>query len=873
MRINYNSYLNPSIDIEFAEPLCFATREEAESCLLSIHYNTQENIINYNPKCEKPYYISLYYSAINLHRQSLISEAPRVTLPTLFIIKSLRTDSKGFFRNFIRTITIGEKKPLRTTPKKNYTVTGKGIFKRESKREENYNDLEIQHKKSQYTKTQKAGFSKAQSASIGTTDYHPKVFGVFVHKRTPFRNAFIPTLPAVIVDNTDLLFTDRNCVSDFGTVRRPYDFNTLDEAKVFYETYVSPISNHRIMFSSDELIQFIAAVKNSNNKHDYNEILVRMRWSKSANFRFAITANTLECRLQTQEYIRLFKQFLKSQNLVNDDYTIPCIYYLPDKENTELHCRVYTAQQQALDRIEAKLIYLNEMRLKDHHENGSYQFLLGLTPDEIKAILKKQTDGMPNFWRILFQGVQLMESLAELAGFSLEAAINDPLYKPPYYQDSALFHLANAGYEEAVANFIMACPPAFTLERILPVDGSHDSSVSISCLAAHKSQVKIIKALHDKKVLIPYDSTSIFYAAKQGNCKIVEMLSEEKGAQFTPTNSPLIAAAKHNHMDVVKLLITRHVDMTHINLALLTAARWGHVETVRYLAENGANVNFRNQDSISVLGAAIQEGHYLTVVTLLELKASPHLRNNHKSPLFLATSLGYLNITKALVEYGAYIGTCLYRSHTSPFPIKDTKLFTYLIDQGAYVNEYDLNCPTDDENVTNRKIVENTLNNDPILQEMTTQLDHLLDTKCNDDLGRHLCIIGMKAHVKNTKRYDNEAIVFVQEFIEEFIRLDKTALSLLNAIKQQSSISSTAKTQIKQHIQSAYQNTRLNLHNINNIQSTLMKQTKSFHTLLKLTIVDSNPSALHQFSITRLWAKKKVFLTYNEGVKSTLAPY
>ncbi len=162
---------------------------------------------------------------ITLEQLEKLREQLRIAVPQQFpqqdfVIKSLRADEYCFIKHYIESVIPPHKKQkLRWGDKRPYTVTANGVFRR-SNESKSVNNIPL--KTPQYKPEEKQGFSKAQSASLGTPTYYPPVFGRNTDRQS--------TLVGVLLQWQDVLFTDRNFAVDNGTVQRPYEFELLADA-------------------------------------------------------------------------------------------------------------------------------------------------------------------------------------------------------------------------------------------------------------------------------------------------------------------------------------------------------------------------------------------------------------------------------------------------------------------------------------------------------------------------------------------------------------------------------------------------------------------------------------------------------------------
>ena len=129
--------------------------------------------------------------------------------------------------------------PLRPHAKKAFTVMGHGVVERA-------------YKPPLFSTEAKQRYSKHCSTTLVTESIIPPVFG---HQRAD-RAA---KLVGVIIDLDDALF-NRMFIYDGGTVNRPYDFATRDEAENYYKDKFN--ANEPMLYDNrDEFEKAIASRK------------------------------------------------------------------------------------------------------------------------------------------------------------------------------------------------------------------------------------------------------------------------------------------------------------------------------------------------------------------------------------------------------------------------------------------------------------------------------------------------------------------------------------------------------------------------------------------------------------------------------------
>ena len=872
--------------------LHFATEQEAHAYLHQIECKTFPSTVAHTAGLEKPYHTSITFEDIRLCRQFFRLYSQSKKPKGKFVLKAIRADEKGFFKDFMKTITIGEKKPLRAAPKNLFTVTAKGVFKRNPPnpdREEELGAETIPLKIPQYSKAEKKGFSKAQAASLGDATYHPAVFGF----NAPQCNNL---LSGIILDCKDVLFTDRNYVSDCGTVRRPYDFHKRKDAEHYYSQQVTLLSAGKQLYAADEIDSFLTALKKQSKKAGYNEILVRMRCPSLESIQFFIAADTLACRLQTKEYARLFHAFLVQNNLAKLSDIPTCVYYLPEAKSRNLHFSVYTYEEQLLDELEARLSWatpkfptITDLRqiltmpnydefLYMYYRNKSFHSLLALTPDEIKNELKVHYNGSPVFWQILKSGVQLMESLADLADFDLANAINDPLYETKNFQNEALFHLTRVGYSGAVAKHIQTFTGPIELKAVMPIDPTQDISGNLSTLAVHNNNLDVIQALIAKNDFFPHKSALFFIAAKKGLLDMFKLVNatDEYQNTFYP---PLIAAAENDHLDIICFLVESKLALSHLGLALLRASEAGHRRIVKYLIEKGADINFEglhNNETKTPLYVAADEGHYQIVKDLLEAGANPNgAKNNSWKLIIRAARNGYIKIIKLLVEYGSNINERDHNGYSAlhwSVTYNDTRTMIYLIDQGAKVLDTDHNIAVERKYTQIQKILAKVLANDKRLHGIKTKLQQaqIIESKTLNESNaiqapevescRRAAFLTLRKSLINTQRYNNDMVEKLEEHSDDFIRFDKTCEAFIVSADHYTATNPKAAHDFKHEIAVAYQQYTESAPNSKRILSALIQKAETFNDTIKAELKTKKPQekVITYISFLSLWKREEV---------------
>lgn len=599
-------------------------------------------------------------------------EAVRQLPKTDFIIKSLRADENCFFSDYIKGITPPfVKRPLRKASKSPFTVTGKGVVMRAEK-------------KPHYTPEQKQGFSKPQSSSLGTPVFFPQVFG--------FDKDRYEVLVGVFIDIKDVLLSHRNYIYDGGTVRRPYDFMTLEEAKSYAEKKVN-----KVLFSADKLSAFKKAISDPLNKNNYNEVMPRQRWNIDGTSQIFIANDTLESRLQAQEYALLVKKRLLEEKTVTDDYIIRLFYYLPSRP--ELNFKEYTREEQAMDRLNTMLLHEEDrfLRLKKY-KNNHYQFLLTFPREKIKKILQEilseDMEEQQLLWRILREGyIHVLESLAERLGESIKdiiALADEVNDRNPF----ACYNLMRKGYFDAAQELIKKHKQGIDFNQY------NEESKPLLYVAAREGNVQLVSELlargADGNKVCANGYTPLYIAAQQGHLVVVAALLKygadgNKGSGNGAT--PLYIAAQQGHFAVVTALLEYGVDVNKVcakgDAPLHIAAQLGHLAIVKALLAKGADCYLTcTIYSLTPLYLAVEKGYHDVVKALLVhgVDCNRGCRDNGKTPLYLAAEEGYLDVVKVLLAHGADCN----KEYASPLfaavQYKHCNVTEYLLEAKAEIN-------------------------------------------------------------------------------------------------------------------------------------------------------------------------------------------
>ena len=556
-------------------------------------------------------------------RSLMRSSAPLDTFAENYIIKTLRCDESSFFLDFIDSVTGGEKKPLRLGDKGKFTVTGEGIFKRKTVKDDEYPD--VPRKTSQYTPLEKAGYSKAQSVSLCAPDYSSPAYGLGM----PRENVLVGVALG-LKDN--VLLTHRNYIHDVLSTGRPYEFETKGDAENYF------IQNKgRILFPAHELQYFIHAIKQ--HPQDYNEMLARLRWTNQ-ECKIIIARDTFESRLQAIEHARLLKKCLLRKNKINQNDSLSIIYYLP---NTSLHLKSYTAEEQALDTIEAKRIYADKQQRHDRYNEALFQFLFAMSEVALKGALEELHEGKPLLWHILGKGlVHIAQSIVDKLGCDLYDMLAKTQNILSEFQEEAVYRLVKSGEDEVAVKYITAYQGTIAALNNFNKSSDQYDSETIAHLAVRLGKPAILHALHQHKVdfnkarkkdvvsmggfpcTLDENITPLHLAASRGLTAMAACLVQ-LGCRWEEVTengkSCLDLGVEESHVDIVELFIRQGGDLNVIGDAeppLLAAAGMGNVKMVEYLLKKGAGINKKGPKGENALYKAVDYKKIKVLLFLLE---------------------------------------------------------------------------------------------------------------------------------------------------------------------------------------------------------------------------------------------------------------
>jgi len=555
------------------------------------------------------------------YRQRLRINTPANFPQERFFIKSLRSDNGCYIIEFVAgIIPPNRRSPLRIGKKRRYTVTGKGVFTRNGKDEVN----NIEQKKPQYTKEQKSGYSNFQSTTMGTVDFFPKVFG-FKKNRD---------IIGVILHPDNVLLSNRLLIYDTGTVKRPYDFDDLDEAKGYAYDKINDS-----LFAADAVDDFEQAIKREGRS--YNEALVRIKGTADENLRVFINTDNLNARLTAQEYARIIKNRLHQSGLCNEDYQVPIIYYTPDEPT--LNFKSYTQAEQQLDYLQARAIVKNKDKFEQWINYEDYGILFAVTPDEISS-----DENQYIFHELIYNGyIQVFTYLLE----KLDASQIKPLLEIKDNDgNTALMLAALKGHTECL-NAMLEKLDASQIKPLLEIKNNDDHTALMyaarlghtECLNAmlkelNANQIKPLLKIKGKDGYI-----APMYAACLGHTECLNAMLEKLDASQIKTL--LEIKDKHGLTAFMLTATSGHTECLNVMLKELNAEQ---IKTLLEIKDNDGIIALMYAAYLGhtkCLNAMLKKLDASQIKTLLEIK-----NNNGRTALMVAALKGHNKCLDAMLE-------------------------------------------------------------------------------------------------------------------------------------------------------------------------------------------------------------------------------
>ncbi len=152
----------------------------------------------------------------------------------------------------------------------------------------------------------------------------------------------------------------------------------------------------------------------------------------------------------------------------------------------------------------------------------------------------------------------------------------------------------------------------------------------------------------------------LHWAAEKGRAEAISLLVKQGGdvnAMNKSGEAPLHRAAYGMHKKSVEALIVARADVNSRvgrgRTPIQCAGLYGAFDIVELLANNGADINIRNDET--PLGRAIERGNKGMVVFLIQKGADVNAEHLYQTPLLIAAKKGDAEIVRNLIVKGAHV--------------------------------------------------------------------------------------------------------------------------------------------------------------------------------------------------------------------------
>lgn len=341
------------------------------------------------------------------------------------LLKTLRADEFDFSYQFILGIIPGDNDTrrlhnLRPKERGAYSVTPYGKVSSRLQKEKMYTPKE----KNLHSQVQSNTLLDPQALScafgFGQTTRKNKLYGIITHTE-------------------DALF-NRLLTNDYGTVSRPFEYNSCDEAIRFMS------SSQDTYFSSKQIKQFkIANVQARKINSRTNEVLARVRFNPERSI-VCICADSLEARLLAydfaQELLYHYKIYAEKKSYnVNPKFRVPIIFYISNQKNKSKYrhdLQYYDDDMRKADVTEAIKIYKNNRKRLQYYKENNFEFLLGL-PNITSQILLDESLGKPLAYIMMQNGYTRMLMRLLRPKSSDKPSLRDEVFEGLIKQSPPLF--------------------------------------------------------------------------------------------------------------------------------------------------------------------------------------------------------------------------------------------------------------------------------------------------------------------------------------------------------------------------------------------------------------------------------------------------
>lgn len=577
-------------------------------------------------------------------KRKVLREKARTIKPESdFYFKMLRADLDNYYNYyfpFVNELIDSNKNPFpkRAGVKGNFTVTGEGVFSRKK----HFSHL-APFKKNQYTKDEKKGFTNFQSATLGMPGYFP-IPCEFNYKKE--------VLAGIMLDEKDVLLSNRLYVSDAETYHRPYDFVNLENAQEYYK------KNKDHLYSKKNLNAYKDAIRRK-NVNFHNESLIRMRLNcNDGSFKTSIMADNLESRLQAKQYAISLEAKLKQLKLCPDHYTVLTVYYTPN--DSQLLFREYTDAEYLLDCHEAASIYVDvAMRIKKYQE-GRFEFLVGLSSEILKEALKGKISAQAQntlALTLLKKGkIFIFRVLQEKTQSSLDEILGSALDMTSEEDKLSIFNHALLADNEELTEYIYGKLNLGNIQK-----GTKLINDSLQYALKKKKHHWFDKLLASNKIdlITPINSngdTFLHVAACEKDPAYMKSLlkfGSNIDVQNNVGNTPLMLSAANGHTKTLQAILDNEIapDVNlrnhHGDTALIYAADKGKSKALAVLKNNKkTNIFLKNKEGRSALYFAVKNRDHKNNELLLE---NPFTTDSNLTSLYNNSSLNTRSLIMAVI--------------------------------------------------------------------------------------------------------------------------------------------------------------------------------------------------------------------------------
>lgn len=201
------------------------------------------------------------------------------------------------------------------------------------------------------------------------------------------------------------------------------------------------------------------------------------------------------------------------------------------------------------------------------------------------------------------------------------------------------------------------------------VDRTDVNGSTALIMAAEGGRIEIVEALLRAGAQLDAvnraGASALTQAAKGGHLETVELVLASLNPALPQCSTALESGIGTGQQQVVEALITAGVDPNRPSpgsgsLPLVGAAGWGRRDIAAYLIDHGAEVNALEDEGVTALSMAAQNGAEALVTLLIERGADPNIPNDQGvTPLMKAALQGFTSVAERLLAAGADVNARL----------------------------------------------------------------------------------------------------------------------------------------------------------------------------------------------------------------------